>query len=124
MGRRTDKRAWGNPGHRPDPSLRPDVQSKIARSRREFARHHGRRERSSDDYRSGEPAMTDRILAELAALRAASFTDLRAKWQLLFDGQAAPPYNRKYVEARLAYRLQELAYGSMKPETMERLDAL
>ena len=68
--------------------------------------------------------MTDRILAELAALKAASFTELRGKWQTLFDGQAPPPYNRKYVEARLAYRLQELAYGGLKPETVERLEAL
>jgi hypothetical protein len=68
--------------------------------------------------------MTDRILAELAALKAASFTELRGKWQTLFDGQAPPPYNRKYVEARLAYRLQELAYGGLRPETVERLEAL
>ncbi|MBA3516534.1 MAG: DUF2924 domain-containing protein, partial [Rhizobiales bacterium] len=30
----------------------------------------------------------------------------------------------KYIESRLAYRIQELAYGGLKPETIERLEAL
>jgi hypothetical protein len=33
-------------------------------------------------------------------------------------------YNRRFLEDRLAYRIQELAYGGLKPETVERLDAL
>ena len=67
--------------------------------------------------------MSDRILAELAALKAASFTDLRNKWRILF-GSEPPAYNRRFIETRLAYRVQELAYGGLKPETIERLEAL
>ena len=35
-----------------------------------------------------------------------------------------PPYNRRFLEHRLAYRIQELAYGGLKPETLRRLRAL
>ncbi|MCA0871427.1 DUF2924 domain-containing protein [Seohaeicola saemankumensis] len=35
-----------------------------------------------------------------------------------------PPFNRRYLESRLAYRIQELAYGDLKPETVKRLEAL
>ena len=33
-------------------------------------------------------------------------------------------YNRRFLESRLAYRIQELAYGGLKPETIRRLEAL
>ena len=48
---------------------------------------------------------------------------LKQQWRALF-GAEPPPYNRKFLESRLAYRIQELAYGGLKPETMERLAAL
>jgi hypothetical protein len=67
--------------------------------------------------------MSDRILAELATLKAATFTDLRKRWRVLFDSEP-PAYNRRFIETRLAYRVQELAYGGLKPETVERLEAL
>ena len=35
-----------------------------------------------------------------------------------------PPFNRRYLESRLAYRIQELAYGGLKPETIRRLERL
>src|SRR5215211_1134973 len=49
--------------------------------------------------------------------------DLKRKWRELFDSEP-PPYNRRFLESRLAYRMQELAYGGLKAETMERLRAL
>lgn len=36
----------------------------------------------------------------------------------------ATPFNRRYLESRLAYRIQELAYGGLKPETIRRLERL
>ncbi len=63
------------------------------------------------------------ILAELAALKTATTTDLRIQWLSLF-GSEAPLYNRRFLESRLAYRIQELALGGLKPETLKRLDAL
>ena len=35
-----------------------------------------------------------------------------------------PPYNRRFLESRLAYRIQELAYGGLKLETIKRLEAI
>ena len=59
----------------------------------------------------------------LAALKTATTPDLKQQWRTLF-GTEPPPYNRRFLENRLAYRVQELAYGGLKPETVKRLDAL
>ncbi|HOT83028.1 MAG TPA: DUF2924 domain-containing protein, partial [Candidatus Defluviicoccus seviourii] len=49
--------------------------------------------------------------------------DLKKHWRDLFDSDP-PPFNRRYLESRLAYRIQELAYGGLKPETIRRLERL
>jgi hypothetical protein len=67
--------------------------------------------------------MTDTVLAQLAALKTAPAPALKAKWCELFDREP-PPYNRRFLESRLAYRIQELAYGGLKKETVERLRVL
>jgi hypothetical protein len=67
--------------------------------------------------------MADSILAQLSALKTAPIGAIKQKWRDLFEKEP-PPFNRKYLESRLAYRIQELAYGGLKPETIERLDAL
>jgi hypothetical protein len=66
---------------------------------------------------------TDTVLAQLAALKDMPTPALKAKWRDLFES-APPPYNRRFLESRLAYRIQELAYGGLKPETVARLRAL
>ena len=65
----------------------------------------------------------DPIPARLAALKTASTPDLKRQWRELFDSEP-PPFNRRYLESRLAYRIQELVYGGLKPETVKRLEAL
>ena len=67
--------------------------------------------------------MVDTVLAQLAALKNAPVTYLKQKWRDLFDREP-PPYNRRFLENRLAYRIQELAYGGLSEETIERLDAI
>jgi hypothetical protein len=67
--------------------------------------------------------MTDTVLARVAALKTARTIDLKQQWRDLF-GNEPPPYNRRFLESRLAYRIQELAYGGLKPETLERLTAI
>ena len=59
----------------------------------------------------------------LAALKGTAAPALRQQWRELF-GTEPPPYNRRFLESRLAYRIQELAYGGLKPETLARLEAL
>jgi Protein of unknown function (DUF2924) len=67
--------------------------------------------------------LTTTVLARLAALKTMPISDLKQQWRELFDKEP-PPFNRRYLESRLAYRIQELAYGGLKPETIERLEAL
>lgn len=65
----------------------------------------------------------DPIPARLVALKTASTPELKKQWRDLFDNEP-PAFNRRYLESRLAYRIQELAYGGLKPSTIERLEAL
>ena len=67
--------------------------------------------------------MTDTVLARLAEIKTMATPDLKTSWRELFATEP-PPYNRKFLESRLAYRIQELAYGGLKPETLRRLAAL
>lgn len=63
------------------------------------------------------------ILPRLTALQTAPTADLKQQWRELF-GKEPPAFNRPYLQSRLAYRIQELAYGGIKPETRSRLEAL
>ena len=63
------------------------------------------------------------VLGRLAALQNADTPELKQQWRELF-GKEPPPHNRAYLRSRLAYRVQELAYGGLKPETLARLEAL
>ena len=65
----------------------------------------------------------DPIPARLVALKTTTTPDLKKQWRDLFDSEP-PPFNRRYLESRLAYRIQELAYGGLKRETVKRLEAL
>ena len=67
--------------------------------------------------------MADAVLARLAALKQATMPELKQQWRDLFETEP-PAYNRRFLESRLAYRIQELAYGGLKPETIKRLEAL
>ena len=66
---------------------------------------------------------TDHITVRLAALKTTSTPDLKQQWRDLFASEP-PPFNRRYLESRLAYRIQELTYGGLKSETIKRLEAL
>ena len=65
----------------------------------------------------------DPIPARLAALKTTPKPDLKKQWREFFDSEP-PPFNPRYLESRLAYRIQELAYGGLKPETIRRLERL
>ena len=67
--------------------------------------------------------MTDSIVARIAALKVTPTLDLRTLWRDLFETDP-PRQNRRFLESRLAYRIQELEYGELKPSIVERLEAL
>jgi hypothetical protein len=54
--------------------------------------------------------MNSEIVGRIAKLPALSAPDLKKLWRDLY-GKEPPPFNRVYFIRRLAYRLQELAYG-------------
>lgn len=67
--------------------------------------------------------MTSSVTAQVAALPDKPTDELKRMWHDLF-GTNPPPYNRAFLIKRLAYRIQELAFGGLRAETEERLDAL
>ena len=67
--------------------------------------------------------MTDAVLARVLALKTAPLSELKTMWRSLFD-QDTPTNNRLYLESRLAYRIQELAYGGLPAATVKRLHQL
>ena len=67
--------------------------------------------------------MTDSIAAPVAALPKKPTPELKQMWRELYDREP-PGFSRSYLISRLAYRIQELAYGGLKPATRARLDEL
>jgi hypothetical protein len=67
--------------------------------------------------------MSDTVLAQIAALKGKSTPELRAIWKELF-GREAPVLGRRYLENRIAFRLQELRHGGLSDRARRRLDAL
>jgi hypothetical protein len=67
--------------------------------------------------------MTNSVAAQVAALPKMPTPELKQMWRELFDKEP-PSFSRNYLVSRLAYRIQELAYGGLTPATRARLDAL
>jgi Protein of unknown function (DUF2924) len=67
--------------------------------------------------------MTDSIAAQVAALPKTPTPELKQMWRDLYDKEP-PGFSRNYLVSRLAYRIQELAYGGLKPAIRAKLDTL
>lgn len=67
--------------------------------------------------------MTESVMARVASLPTTTTPELKQMWRDLFH-QEPPPFNRRFLETRLAYRIQELAYGGLKRDTQKRLELL
>jgi Protein of unknown function (DUF2924) len=67
--------------------------------------------------------MSETVLAQIAALKTRSTPELRDMWRELFDCDP-PPFGRRYLEDRLAYRVQELHFGGLSDRARRKLDAL
>lgn len=63
------------------------------------------------------------IAAQLHALQGLGTAELRRRYRELF-GEDTPSYNREYLFKRIAWRLQEQAYGGLSDRAARRLDAL
>ena len=67
--------------------------------------------------------MTNALLTQIAGLPVLPTPRLREMWREL-TGTEPPPYNRTFLVRRLAYRLQELAFGGLSAKAERRLDDL
>jgi hypothetical protein len=71
-----------------------------------------------------KPAFAGLPLAEqIAQLPDLPIADLWALWDELFD-KRPNHHNRTGLENRIAYRLQERAYGGLRPSVRKRLEAI
>ena len=67
--------------------------------------------------------MTKSVLDRIVALKSTPIPQLKKLWRDLFDKEP-PAYNRRFLENRLTYRLQELALGGLSQTTVKRLEQL
>jgi len=67
--------------------------------------------------------MTTNVTIQVAALPDKSTDELKSMWGDLF-GTKPPPYNKSFLVKRLAYRIQELAFGGLSESTENRLEAM
>ena len=61
------------------------------------------------------------IIQELTELGRMPLADLKTRWRSLY-GTEPPKYKRQYLIKRLAYRIQELAYGGLSDHTQAALE--
>lgn len=63
------------------------------------------------------------VLNQVAELSDMDLPALRQRWRELFDAEP-PSYGRAMMMKRLAYRIQEFAYGGLPGETRDRMDRI
>lgn len=67
--------------------------------------------------------MEKKVEKEVKCLEKKALEELRKIWKKVY-GEEAPKYTKKYLIPRLAYRLQEKAYGEMSKKGSKRLEYL
>lgn len=61
------------------------------------------------------------ILNQLAELDGLPTEELKIRWVALY-GKEPPRFNRQFLIRRLAYRIQEIAYGGLTGDDYQRMD--
>lgn len=64
--------------------------------------------------------MSDTVLKQITALSGMDITTLKATWRDLYKTEP-PKFNRANIERRLAYRIQEIAYGGLPAEVKAQI---
>ena len=67
--------------------------------------------------------MKESIIRQVAELERMTADQLKERWLALF-GAEPPGYNRVLLVKRLAYRVQEMAFGGLSSGTRARMDAI
>jgi len=63
----------------------------------------------------------DALTAEIAGLAKATIKDLRERWKTLYGKEPSGGICRSFLIRAIAYRLQEKAFGGLKPSTRRLL---
>ena len=63
------------------------------------------------------------VLRQVAELNDMDLSQLKERWRELFDS-APPSYGRTMMMKRLAYRIQEMAYGGLPREVRDEMDRI
>jgi len=67
--------------------------------------------------------MSDDVIGKVAALPSLDNDELKRLWRELFN-EPAPRKKRDYLIPRLAWRIQELAYGGLSDSAQDRIKRL
>jgi Protein of unknown function (DUF2924) len=65
--------------------------------------------------------MNKSIIRQILDLENQSASELRELYTSIMTKPASPAANKEYLKPRIAYRLQELAFGGLEDETKNRL---
>jgi hypothetical protein len=65
--------------------------------------------------------MSDSVLKQVTNLKHLAYDELKALYVTL-HGKEPPAYNRDFIVKRLAYRIQEIAYGGLSEEAHRKMD--
>jgi hypothetical protein len=71
--------------------------------------------------RLGSPKDREALAAEIAGLSKVAIDRLRARWQALCGKTPSRAIGRSFLTRAITYRLQERAYGGLKPSTRQLL---
>lgn len=63
------------------------------------------------------------VLRQVAGLETLSMEQLREQWRMLF-GSEPPVYSSSFMKKRLAYRLQEIAFGGLSEEAKDKMKVI
>jgi len=67
--------------------------------------------------------MSSKTLKQIAGLHRLTGPQLKERWRALY-GTEPPGYSRTFLVSRLAYRLQELAYGGLSQAVRAKMEHL
>ena len=68
--------------------------------------------------------MNRTIAAQIARLPEMPVSELRKKYQALFEGSACRSSNKSFLVRRIAWKIQEQAYGGLPETAIRQLEAL
>src|SRR5260370_29445428 len=73
---------------------------------------------------SPSDAKPDELYGELASLPALGSERLKERWRILYDAEPPPRISEDLLRRAIAYRLQERAFGGLKPSTRRLLQRI